>query len=72
MQGAIESLIAERGNIQRVLVPEVHEWVNEDEAQPYGYMKGWDEAKLDPWIVFHTSGTTGTIWTPALIEADRN
>lgn len=59
MQRAIESLIAERGNIQRVLVPEVHEWVNEDEAQPYGYVKGWDEAKLDPWIIFHTSGTTG-------------
>lgn len=68
METAVESLIAERSNLRRVSVPEVHDWVNEEEAEPYVYNKGWDEAKLDPWIIFHTSGTTGTKRTLALIE----
>ncbi|MCJ1465426.1 hypothetical protein MMC07_004044 [Pseudocyphellaria aurata] len=59
METAIENLIAEEPNIQRISVPEVHEWVNEEEAQSYNYEKSWDEAKLDPWMIFHTSGTTG-------------
>lgn len=61
MATAIERLIAARANIQGIHVPEVHDWINEEEAQPYSYGKSWDEAKLDPWIIFHTSGTTGTL-----------
>lgn len=66
METAIENLVAEKKpNIQRLAVPEVHEWIKEEVAQSYSYEKSWDEAKLDPWIIFHTSGTTGTIETPS-------
>ena len=68
MKNAIESLISERATIRRVSVPEMDEWVSEEEARPYSYQKSWDEAKLDPWIIFHTSGTTGTNWISALVE----
>lgn len=61
MEMVIKNLTVERPNIRRISVPEVHEWVSEGESQPYRYAKGWDEAKLDPWIIFHTSGTTGII-----------
>lgn len=72
MKNAIESLISERATMRRVSVPEMHEWVSEEEAQSYSYEKSWDEAKQDPWIIFHTSGTTGTLgfqlWSKTVIN----
>ncbi len=59
MRTGIERIIGERASIRQVTVPELAEWVSEEEARPYNYNKSWDEAKLDPWIIFHTSGTTG-------------
>lgn len=40
-------------------VPDLQEWLREEQAQPVLYAKSWEEAKSDPWLVFHTSGTTG-------------
>jgi acyl-coenzyme A synthetase/AMP-(fatty) acid ligase len=42
-----------------MVVPELQEWITEKEAELYEYKKSWEEAANDPWIIFHTSGTTG-------------
>ncbi|KAI4126720.1 MAG: hypothetical protein LQ341_006851 [Variospora aurantia] len=42
-----------------VVAPEVAELLAEGPSPPYAYTKSWEEAKDDPWIIFHTSGTTG-------------
>ncbi|KAL9053698.1 MAG: hypothetical protein Q9206_003833 [Seirophora lacunosa] len=39
--------------------PELHHLLREDIAPSYAYTKSWEEAMKDPWIIFHTSGTTG-------------
>lgn len=41
-------------------VPEIDEFMKETEAPIYTYTKAWEEGKDDPWLVFHTSGTTGS------------
>ncbi|KAL8646101.1 MAG: hypothetical protein Q9210_006319 [Variospora velana] len=43
-----------------VVAPELAELLAEGPSPPYAYTKSWEEAKDDPWIIFHTSGTTGT------------
>lgn len=44
-------------------MPELQEWlpaVEVDKEQPvYPYAKTWDEAKDDPCLIVHTSGSTG-------------
>ena len=39
--------------------PQLEELLKEDQATPVVYAESWDDAKDDPWLVFHTSGTTG-------------
>jgi acyl-CoA synthetase (AMP-forming)/AMP-acid ligase II len=34
-------------------------WLNDEYGPTYHYSKSWDEAKDDPVVVFHTSGSTG-------------
>lgn len=43
-----------------VEIPGAQHWLAGDEpAVPYPYTKTYDEARLDPWVVLHTSGSTG-------------
>lgn len=42
-----------------MLVPELSTWLNSSSAPKFSFTKTYDEAKDDPWIIFHTSGTTG-------------
>ncbi|KAL8898242.1 MAG: hypothetical protein Q9207_006806 [Kuettlingeria erythrocarpa] len=42
-----------------ILAPELQDLLQDDTSPSYAYTKSWDEAKNDPWIIFHTSGTTG-------------
>ena len=39
--------------------PELDQFLKDDEATQFFYKKSWEEGKDDPWLVFHTSGTTG-------------
>jgi acyl-coenzyme A synthetase/AMP-(fatty) acid ligase len=39
--------------------PDARDWLFAQDAEHYPYTKGLEEAKNDPWIIFHTSGTTG-------------
>ncbi|OQE20888.1 hypothetical protein PENFLA_c015G05828 [Penicillium flavigenum] len=51
--------LKEAPHIQAITVPEIDEFMKETEAPIYTYPKSWEEGKDDPWLVFHTSGTTG-------------
>lgn len=46
------------------LVPEFEDVVRE-QARDYSYTKTFEEARLDPCVICHTSGSTGT-WIEAL------
>ncbi|RDL36935.1 uncharacterized protein BP5553_04368 [Venustampulla echinocandica] len=58
MATLVQSIVREGSNMKIVTVPELQEWM-QPKSQLYPYNKTWEEAMLDPWIVFHTSGTTG-------------
>lgn len=45
--------------MQTLTVPDLAVWLNDVEAPDFPYPKSYDEGKLDPWLIFHTSGTTG-------------
>ncbi|EEH07240.1 ochratoxin A non-ribosomal peptide synthetase [Histoplasma capsulatum G186AR] len=55
----ISNVLRETPHIQKITVPGIEDFFRNDEAAPVIYSKTWDEGKGDPWLVFHTSGTTG-------------
>lgn len=65
MASQIDSILRDAPHVQTVTVPDIEEFMLETEAPSYTYPKTWDEGKDDPWLVFHTSGTTGL--TPCLL-----
>lgn len=48
-------------HIQAITVPEIGHFMQETEATRFTYPKTWEDGKDDPWLVFHTSGTTGEL-----------
>lgn len=52
-------LLKDLRGIRIIEIPEEHDWIFAQSKKIYTYEKSWEEAKNDPWIVFHTSGTTG-------------
>lgn len=59
MTKSIKGLLGEPDIISRITVPELHQWMSVNVAQVYVYQKSWEEAKYIPWIIYHSSGTTG-------------
>ncbi|KAK2734199.1 putative NRPS-like protein biosynthetic cluster [Myotisia sp. PD_48] len=57
--GQVDSILQKAPHIVQITVPGTEEFLRDDEAAPLVYSKTWDEGKDDPWLVFHTSGTTG-------------
>lgn len=57
----VDSVLGTKSSIRRLEIPELDEWLSKENAPMFPYTKTWEEAKLDPWIIFHTSGTTGKI-----------
>ena len=55
----IQQLQSNWPRLRQLVIPGVGEWFNRDEPTPYPYDKTYAEAKDDPTIIFHTSGTTG-------------
>lgn len=45
--------------IESMMVGSVEEWLSSEDAKPFPYGKTWDEARWDPLVVLHTSGSTG-------------
>ena len=56
-----ERVLGQQPSIKHSTIPEQGEWFIDEVADWYSYAKEWEQAKDDPWIIFHTSGTTG-IW----------
>jgi hypothetical protein len=56
----VDSILKEAPHVQAITVPEIDEFMKETEAPTYVYPKSWEKGKSDPWLVFHTSGTTGS------------
>lgn len=52
--------ILEAASLRAVDLPGAAHWLAEDEpVDAYPYDKTYAEARLEPWVVLHTSGTTG-------------
>ena len=45
--------------MKRYIMPELHDVINKDQISQYPFMKTFAEAQQDPFIVLHTSGSTG-------------
>lgn len=59
MADQVRAILKDTSHLRAITVPDLGEFVNETEATPFCYPKTWEEGKEDPWLVFHTSGTTG-------------
>ncbi|KAB8223973.1 putative AMP-binding enzyme [Aspergillus novoparasiticus] len=59
MAGPVDAILQKAPHIESITVPGIEEFLRDDAASPVVYGKTWDEGKDDPWLVFHTSGTTG-------------
>lgn len=46
--------------MQLIVVPDPCQWLNDDEVAIYAYKKTFEEARYEPFVVVHTSGSTGT------------
>ncbi|MCJ1250586.1 hypothetical protein MMC30_007814 [Trapelia coarctata] len=55
----VHSVLQAQPSIRSVEVPELEEWLWQEKTCVFPYTKTWEEAKSDPWLIFHTSGTTG-------------
>ncbi|RLL96294.1 hypothetical protein CFD26_100885 [Aspergillus turcosus] len=59
MAQVVGAVLEDAPNIQQITAPELDSLLQETAAEPYVYPKSWEEGKNDPWLVVHTSGTTG-------------
>ena len=59
MATKVNEVVQKAPNIQVITVPDIQDFMQEQTAEPFIYPKTWHEGKDDPWLVFHTSGTTG-------------
>ncbi|MCJ1350457.1 MAG: hypothetical protein MMC33_000438 [Icmadophila ericetorum] len=55
----VRSIIGDKQAVRALQVPQLNEWVYGKEFGVFSYEKTWEKAQLDPWIIFHTSCTTG-------------
>ena len=69
MRSLVDRAVGDISDISVLEIPEITEWISCDEARLFPYNKSWDEGKSDPWLIFHTSGTTGTVPYHIIIEA---
>ena len=59
MSTVVDEIIRREPSVRPIDAPELHELLCDTSAEPVLYEKSWDDGRDDPWLVFHTSGTTG-------------
>ncbi|KAH8427638.1 putative AMP-binding enzyme [Aspergillus melleus] len=59
MAAPVDTILKTVSDVETITVPNTEEFLRDEEAAPVVYGKTWEEGKDDPWMVFHTSGTTG-------------
>ena len=45
--------------MRKIILPDLDFFLSDEPVQPYPYTKTWEEARKDPYVVMHSSGTTG-------------
>jgi acyl-coenzyme A synthetase/AMP-(fatty) acid ligase len=58
-QEQVCNLLDARTHIRAIVMPSLGDWFTDTAASYYPFSKSWDEANNDPWLIFHTSGSTG-------------
>jgi acyl-coenzyme A synthetase/AMP-(fatty) acid ligase len=56
---SIKRILQESRNVQSTPVPNLDIWLDAPYIAPPAALKSGDDGKDDPWLIFHTSGTTG-------------
>jgi hypothetical protein len=46
-------------DMQIVVTPTLEDWLQKGDTEQYPYTKEHDKAKMEPFVVLHTSGSTG-------------
>ncbi|KAK2736771.1 hypothetical protein FQN57_000543 [Myotisia sp. PD_48] len=63
---ATDGIIKQHGDVRQLPIPTV-DWLLTNQSRPFPYTKTYEEAKSDPFVVLHTSGSTGfpkpVVWT---------
>lgn len=59
MASVVDHIAQRRKGLQIVAAPALEDLLQDKPAEQFKYQKSWEEARDDPWLVFHTSGTTG-------------
>ena len=59
MAAIVDDLAQHKPDLQTITAPQISELMQDAPADIFPYAKSWKDGKDDPWLVFHTSGTTG-------------
>ena len=46
-------------SVRLLLLPDPCQWLNGDKTTVYSYSKTFEEARYEPFVAVHTSGSTG-------------
>lgn len=46
-------------SVRHIVVPKIEDWIDGEQVALYPYQKSFDEARNEPFVVVHTSGSTG-------------
>ena len=66
----VDDILADIPSLVHARVPDLDDLLNKDDRAPlYPYTKTFEEARFDPYLVMHTSGTTGEPKTVAVNHA---
>lgn len=72
MATMVDGVVQLKSNIRALVAPDLDELLQETPSEPVAYTKPWDDGKDDPWLVFHTSGTTGMSRSQSIHRHDFN
>ena len=53
-----ETILAQR-SMNHILVPDLEQWLHGEHVKSYPYERTFEEARQEPFVVVHTSGSTG-------------
>lgn len=64
----VDDILAAR-QMKHIVIPDLEDLLDQIKAPHYPYEKTFGEAKNDPYVVLHTSGTTGTAVRTSFLAA---
>ena len=58
-RASFEAVSSQRPQTRGIEVPALSTWLTNEPAEPWPFMRPWEDVQHDPWIVLSSSGTTG-------------